>query len=79
MLARIAPAGSVASQTCTGNAEGFDSSGALRVGRSGSVAAGARIVIGNELPSATRTGQPAALVIARATGRPSSPSTTNAA
>src|SRR6187431_2448473 len=35
--ARPAPAGIALSQTSTGNADGFDSAGSLRVGRSGTV------------------------------------------
>ena len=72
------PAGIAFSQTSTGNAEGFDSAGSLRVGRSGIVAGRARTSIGSLTPSSSIVGHAAAGVITRATARPSSPSTTNA-
>jgi hypothetical protein len=67
------------SQTSTGKAEGFDSAGSLRVGRSGTVAGRARTSIVSLRPSRSIKGTlRRRLVITRATGCPASPSTTNA-
>ena len=56
IAARSTPAGIVLSQTSTGNAEGFDAAGSLRVGRSGIVVGRARMSIGSLLPSSSIAG-----------------------
>ena len=50
-LALRASAFNPSSQVSTGNADGFESAGALSVGRSGTVAGGARVFIGCNVPS----------------------------
>src|SRR5260370_33951291 len=51
-----APEGSGPSQTRSGNAEGFDSAGELRGGRSGTVAGSARTRDGRAEPATTNSG-----------------------
>ena len=50
-LARNTPSAKLRSQVSTGNTDGFDSAGSLRVGRSAMVAAGARTFIGTATSS----------------------------
>ena len=54
--ARATPWGMALSQTSTGNAEGFESAGSLRVGRSGIVAGRARTSIATATPSSSIVG-----------------------
>src|SRR5262245_21706594 len=72
-VARATPAGIAASQTSTGNADGFDASGGEIVGRCGSTPGRARTLIARATPSSSIAGHSAADVIARATGAPSMP------
>jgi hypothetical protein len=60
-LAACAPAGSVASQTDTGKLDGFESAGSLAVGRWATVAAAARSVMRDSLPSTVNCGHSGSL------------------
>ena len=77
IAARATPADIAFSQVSTGNEDGFEADGADRVGRCGTVPARARTFIDCAAPSSSIVGHSEADVIARATGTPSGPSTTN--
>src|SRR5947208_5056715 len=79
IVARTVPFGTLTSQTVTGNADGFESAGALTVGRSGAVPGRTRTVIGCALPSSMIDGHASADVIARAIATTSGPTCTHAA
>ena len=76
MLADFTWAESAASQTRTGNSEGFEYSSFDMVGRSARVAGAARSSMGDLTPSTWIAGHVAALVTSRTTRTPSSPMTT---
>lgn len=73
------PRGIEYSHVITGNSEGFDSSGGLVVGRSGTVSGPARSDILCRAPSSLMKGHSTSEVIARAMIWPSAPSSTQAA
>ena len=77
-VARRAVAGSGASQTVTGKADGLPVAAVDAVGRGATVAAAKRTAIGTAAPSTVSTGHVAAAVTTRATG-PASPITTRGA
>ena len=77
MRAFVARLGSFLSQTMTGKTDGFESVGALIVGRCGIVAGPARMLIDAIEPSTSIDGQLSAEVIALAIATPSGPSSTH--